>query len=162
MLDPEIKNVKVKLNKVTSLQWNYLECTLRNTEVVSKQYKSWQWLQFMWNHIKSVLATMSKHPHLCQEADKHYCTNVKQMQLKYSKAKNKRVLTFFPGYYVSIRIDQSSTDSHCLPMCCCKAIWLKILSLYTSILSGKYYLNSNEVNIGSCGVFLFMSSLSDK
>ena len=44
----------------------------------------------------SALATMLKHRHLRQKADKHYRTNVERMQLKYSKAKNKKMLTFCP------------------------------------------------------------------
>ena len=53
-----------------------------------------------------------------QEADKHYRTNAERIQLKYSEAKNKKVLTFCPGDYVSVRIpriDRSSTDSYRLP-----------------------------------------------
>ena len=65
-----------------------------------------------------LLGSSSKHLQLRKEADKHYRRNAERMQLKYTKAKRKKVLTFSPGDYVSVRvprIDRSSTDSHRLP-----------------------------------------------
>ncbi len=64
------------------------------------------------------LGTSQKHLKLRQEADARYRANAEKMQLKYCKAKRKKVRTFSPGEYVSIRIpriDRASTDFHRLP-----------------------------------------------
>ena len=64
------------------------------------------------------LATTQKHLLLRQEADKRYRNNAEKMQLKYCKGKRKKVMTFYPGDFVSVRIpkiDRTSTDHHRLP-----------------------------------------------
>ena len=64
---------------------------------------------------KLPLSTTVKHRNLQEEADKHYHLNAERMQLKYCKAKRKKVLTFSPGDLVSVqipRIDRTSTDFH--------------------------------------------------
>lgn len=61
------------------------------------------------------LATTSKHILMRKKADICYCENAKRMQLKYTKAKRKKIMTFSVGDYVSVhipRIDCSFTDSH--------------------------------------------------
>ena len=64
---------------------------------------------------KPPLSTTVKHRNLREEADKHYRLNAERMQLKYYKARRKKVLTFSPGDLVSVRIpriDRTSTDFH--------------------------------------------------
>ena len=82
------------------------------------------------HHTKSVLAIMLKHLHLHQEADKHYRTNVKRMQLKYFKVKNKKVLTFCPGYYVSVHIPDQ-VQIHIVYQCVVVKQYGSKLYLYT-------------------------------
>ena len=64
------------------------------------------------------LATTRKHIRIREEADKLYLRNAERMRMKYTKCKRKKVLTFFPGDIVSIRIpriDRTSTDFHRIP-----------------------------------------------
>ena len=64
------------------------------------------------------LATTKKHLSLRLKADKAYRMNAERMQMKYCKAKHKKVQTFAPGDFVSVRIpriDRSSTDFQRLP-----------------------------------------------
>ena len=63
----------------------------------------------------SCLGNSTKHLKLREEADANYRKNAELMQLKYTKGKRKKVLTFNVGDFVSIRIpriDRASTDSH--------------------------------------------------
>ncbi len=65
-----------------------------------------------------LLATSIKHIHIREEADRLYRRNAERMQLKYSKAKRKKVLTFTTGDIVSVRIpriDRTSTDFQRVP-----------------------------------------------
>ena len=62
--------------------------------------------------------SQKKHLKTRQEADKRYQQNAVHMTMKYCKAKNKKVMTFNLGDFVSIkvpRIDRSSTDIRRLP-----------------------------------------------
>ncbi len=66
----------------------------------------------------TMLASSAKHLATREAADKLYRRNAERMQLKYSKAKRKKVITFSPGDFVSVRIpriDRTSTDFHRLP-----------------------------------------------
>ena len=61
------------------------------------------------------LSTTEKHKLLCMKADKMYRRNAERMQLKYSKAKRKKIRTFSVGNFASVkspRIDRMSTDLH--------------------------------------------------
>ncbi len=65
-----------------------------------------------------VLGNSQKHLKLRKEADERYRQNAERMRLKYAKAKRKKVMTFNPGDFVSIRIpriDRTSTDFHRVP-----------------------------------------------
>ena len=67
---------------------------------------------------EKIFGTSVKHLQLRKVADENYRRNAERMQLKYAKAKRKKVLTFSPGDCVSLRIpriDRSSTDAHRLP-----------------------------------------------
>ena len=60
-------------------------------------------------------STAKKHKQLRLKADKMYRRNAERMQLKYSKAKRKKIRTFSVGNFVSVkipRIDRTSTDLH--------------------------------------------------
>ena len=64
------------------------------------------------------LSTTEKHKLLRLKADKMYQRNAERMQLKYSKAKRKKIRTFSVGNFVSVkipRIDRTSTDLHRVP-----------------------------------------------
>ena len=64
------------------------------------------------------LATTDKYIHIRKEADKLYLQNAERMQMKYTKCKRKKVLTFCPRNVVTVRIqriDLTSTDFHCIP-----------------------------------------------
>ena len=64
---------------------------------------------------KPLLATSEKHRQLREQSDEFYRRNAEQMQQKYMKAKQKKVITFSVGDFVSVRIpriDRSSTDFH--------------------------------------------------
>ena len=66
----------------------------------------------------AVFGYSKKHLRLRQEADERYRRNAERMKMKYCKAKHKKVATFNPGDFVSIkipRIDRTSTDIHRLP-----------------------------------------------
>ena len=65
-----------------------------------------------------ILSTTEKHKLLRLKADKMYRRNAERMQLKYSKAKRKKICTFSVGNFVSVkipRIDRTSTDLHRVP-----------------------------------------------
>ena len=58
------------------------------------------------------LSTTEKHKLLCMKADRR---NAERMQLKYSKAKRKKIRTFSVGNFASVKsptIDRTSTDFH--------------------------------------------------
>ena len=50
------------------------------------------------------LASTEKHRNLREEADKMYRDNAEKIQLKYCKGKRKKVMTFCPGSFVSVKI----------------------------------------------------------
>ncbi len=65
----------------------------------------------------SVLGTSTKHLKVRGEADRRYQRNAECIEMKY-KAKNKKVLSFKAGDFVSNRIPRiarASTDIHRLP-----------------------------------------------
>ena len=91
------------------------------------------------------LATTSKHILMRKKADICYCENAKRMQLKYTKAKRKKIMTFSVGDYVSVhipRIDCSFTDSHRLPSIVVERLGTKFylyqLSCSLSVLKQTY------------------------
>ena len=64
------------------------------------------------------LSTTEKHKPLRLKADKMYRRNAERMQLKYSKAKRKKICILSVGNFVSVkipRIDRTSADLHRVP-----------------------------------------------
>ena len=65
--------------------------------------------------VMEVLVTTEKHKKLREQADKRYRDIAEKMQLKYCKGKRKKMMTFCPGNFVSVRIpksDRASPDHH--------------------------------------------------
>ena len=65
--------------------------------------------------VPTFVPSLNKHKRIREEADVHYRINAERMQLKYAKAKRKKIMTFSVGDFVSVRIpriDRTSTDSH--------------------------------------------------